>query len=762
MAGSARRPQPKPTDSAHTWSQWQAWDNIRSGSKNKPSAASQSTGSGASARAASGSRPPPPPPPVPPRASPQKQPKGSFGARVQRGGYIPDSPGDEPSVTKDNYFTTRTHSTLFNETSSAARARRRAPPSPPINTEDDSAFTEMRQSTPYQTQGGERFDPWNGASNIGRSKSTRESNRKFYNSEGESSTPASARQRSASIPNGADASPQGAQSGESQRAASATPASGEYEDTSNNGDTGRGKNGSQLYAKQSLSNSANPRFTENVSPPQRVSSKTVDGDFYSEKTFNLPPELEELVLEFQSSSEDKFHTHRGLNSFEQNLKKVIQQLSANKYSPQADALEIAKNTRMAQQSKNAANNIHSRSFGSQHADESHRFTRNSTDNINTRFVAEEDANYQFSAGSPVAEDGRPAMPRTKSGSRVGRSPFNAQAPQNPFAPPTNGNAAQNSSFDPAEWSEKIGPQIFEGPAPQKTPAPSGRPMRKSSKKPVRMTAGTAGMVDSDEGSSGQEDGSRSATGSARTSGGLDGMASPMPMDVDTPLNETLHNDVRNIPVTPSRPEWRAGDVGLGIKVEGKTAGGQQAGYSPPVGGSEDTEEFRASFADLRNVEPFAEHPTGLDSFGDLKSNLPFQSAAAGQAPVRKPVTPRMQNLSLPDPPKPPASPAALGPNLGLKPSTSTWKKYMEDFGHYMQDWHMYNTRFIDHFAARRLQMQSKLSNLDWVSARDGSGLEEYNSWAEQDRLVRDKWATACNNHDIHMRGFMVNRQKMMK
>lgn len=656
-------------------------------------------------------------------------------------------------MTKDNYFTTRTHSTLFTETSSAARARRRAPPSPSHNFEDDSAFPDVRQSTPYQTQGGERFDPWNGASSIGRSKSTRESNRKSYNSEGESSTPASARQRSASIPNGTDSSPQSSQNINEPRAASATPASGEYEGNTKNGGTSNGKNGSQLYAKQFLSSSTNPCLIDDVLPPQRAPNEIDDGHFCSEETFNIPPELEALAFQFQSSSEDKSPIHKGLNSFERKLKKVIQQLSANKYSPHAVALE---NT------KNGANITNNHSFGSQHADESHTFTRNSTDNINTRFVAEEDANYQFSAGSPVAEDGRPAMPRSKSGSRVGRHLFSAHSPQNPFVQPTNGNAAQTGSFNPAEWSEKIGPQIFEASATQKTPAPSGRPMRKSSKKPVRMTAGTAGMVDSDEGSSGQEDSSKSATASARTSGGLDGMASPMPMDVDTPFNEPTHSDVRNIPVTPSRPEWRAGDVGLGIKVDGKPAGGQQAGFSPPIGGSEDSEEFRASFADLRNVEPFAERPTGLDSFGDLKSNLPFQSAAAGQAPVRKPVAARAQNLSLPDPPKPPASPAALGPNLGLKPSASTWKKYLDDFGQYMEEWHMYNTLFIDHFAARRLQMQSKLSNLDWVSARDPSGLEEYNSWAEQDRTVRDKWAIACNNHDIHMRGFMINRQKMMK
>lgn len=760
MAGSARRPQPKPTDSAHTWSQWQAWDNIRSGSR-KPSAAAQPAAGGTSARAASGSRPPPPPPPVPPRASPQKQPKGSFGARVQRGGYIPESPGDEPSATKDNYFTTRTHSNLFTETSTDARARRRPPPSPPTNVDDDSAFTEMRQSTPYQTQGGERFDPWNGASNIGRSKSTRERNRKSYNSDGETNTPTSARQRSASIPNGADSSPQGATNGDGQRAASTTPASGEYEN-SRNGGSGGDKEGSKLYAKKSPYSSTVPNSTDYVPSPQQTSTQTGVEDFYIQKTLNLPPDLEDLVSQFESSSEDTFSNHKGLNGFERNLKKVIQGLSAKKYSPHAIALENAKNARIArQQSKNDANITNDHSFGSQTADDSYHFTRNSTDNINTRFVAEEDAGYQFSAGSPLAEDGRPAMPRSKSGSRVGRSPLSAQAPQNPFASSASGTTAQNGSFDPAEWSEKIGPQIFEAPVGQKTP-PSSRPMRKSSKKPVRMTAGTAGMVESDESSSGQEDMSKSATASARTSSGLDGMASPMPMDVDTPLNEPIHSGVRNIPVTPSRPEWRAGDVGLGIKNDGKSAGTQQAGFAQPAGGSEDTEEFRASFADLRNVEPFADRPTGLDSFGDLKSNLPFQSSAAGQAPVRKPVANRSQNLSLPDPPKPPASPAALGPNLGLKPSASTWKKYLDDFGQYMQEWHLYNTRFIDHFSARRVQMQSKLSDLDWVAARDGSGLDEYNSWAEQDRIVRERWNIACNNHDIHMRGFMVNRQKMMK
>lgn len=768
MASSARRPPPRPTE-ANRNSQWQAWDHIRS---NKTSAAGQNTAASSPSRPASASRPAPPPPPIPPRAAPQKQPKGSFGARVQKNGYIPESPGDEGAHSKDNYFTTRTHSSLFSETSTAARARRRAPPSPPGKGEDnnndgddddDSAFPGVRHSTPYQTHGGEKFDPWGGASNIGRSRSTREPSRQLYTNYNErSASDANTRQRSSSIPNVADNLSQGAQSRNGQRAASTTPASGGYQKSPKDSDPTYSKGDNKLYAKQSLFRSATPpcssagrtcsltasfNKTHLTAQPGRVPDRLVH-----KKQRSLSPVSEEptSAKPTKSSSEDKPLNLGGLNGFELKLSLLLQQLSTQKWGSQEDIIAMA-----APCSKKGANGLNNHSFGSQtHTPtDSHRFTRNSTDNINTRFVAEEDANYQFSAGSPVADDGRPAMPRNKSGSRLGRTPFSAQAPQNPFAQTPSNNSAQSGSFDPAEWSEKIYPSIFEAPTPpQKTPVPNSRPMRKPSKKPVRMTAGTAGMVDMDESSSGQDDIYKESTTSRRASGvGINGSASPIPMDVDPPVHDVAANGVRNIPVTPSRPEWRAGDVGLGIKVDAK-----------PVGGSEDTEEFKASFADLRNVEPFAQRATGLDSFGDLRSNLPFPSAASGQIPVRKPVAHKEKQINLPMPPKPPASPAALGPSLGLKPSAATWKKYMDNFAQYMEEWHTYNARFIEHFAARKVQVQQKLSNLDWISSKDDSGLAEYNSWEEQDHLVRDEWVAACNNHEIHTRGFMINRQKMMK
>lgn len=776
-ASAPRRPAGRKAESSsHTW---QAWEDMRSGAKSKTGNKTGGQSSGTS-RASSYAAPPPPPPPVPPRPSPHKQPKGAFGTRVQKGGYVPESPGDEPSVTNNNYFTTRTHTNLFNETSTATRARRRAP----SDASRDDSFVDSRQSTPYQTQGGEKFDPWSGASNISRSRSTREQNRKAYDDEEQAH--ASPRHRSASVPDDSDNAAQAKRGGNEgfnfsgHQDGGPTSANGEFQTQEDfkNGGAANGKDSPKLYANQSHYSSKRPSLPKaplkKVSPQaRRARGRAADEDFYSQKSVNLPPELQELLAQeyaakATSSSEDQSWPHGRLNAFEQNLRQqIIRTLSGAKYGP-----GISRTSGPAKQT-HIADETNTNSFGSQFpgnsfANDSPRFTRNSTDNINTKFVAEEDAtNWQFNAGSPVDESGRPAIPRTKSGSRAGRgSPFNPSTSQNPFAaPPNGGHGAQNGSFNPEEWSEKIGPQIFEAPAAQqRTSVPASRPVRNASKKakPVRMTAGTAGMVESDESSSGQEEfhNSKGQPASGRGHGGVDGAASPNAMDVDPPSVSTSgENSVRNIPVTPSRPEWRAGDVGLGINVNAKTgSAGQQAGFSPPAGGSEDTEEFRASFADFRNVEPFAERATGLESFGDLKSTLPFPSAAS--APVRKPVQ-KTHNIAFPEQPKPPAAPPALAVPT-LKPSAVGWKKYVEDFSKYLAEFSAYNAMFIDHFAARKIQINEKLADPTWLGSRDAAGIQQYMTWAEEDREVREKWADAHNKHVLNVRLFSVHRDKMMK
>lgn len=759
------RPSRKPADAT-----WKAWEEMRPGTKAKATGGPAS-GPGTSARASSAPKPPGAPPPVPPR-SPQKQAKGSFGHRVSRG-YTPQSPsGDEPSVAGNNYFTTRTHTNLFSETSSAARARRREPSNPtPTSEFRDSTFMDTRQRTPYMSHGGEKLDPFQGAASINRSRSTRETNSASYpQTDGEDSPTSSARQRRASVPDNLDNDPKGKRRESSNVNGAARPDTGPHgfnpaheEQSHVQQDGADGKEGSKLYANQPRLRS---RFSNNEVPPKTQQATSRAG---SERTFNKPlhpsPALHDLHTR-QSSSEDPKPPSSGLNAFELKVRDLLSRLSAMKYSShdlgmQSGGDQDAQPPKAFRQQSRADDETPS-SFGVQFNDESHtdhyRSSRNSAENINTRFVADESdaSNWQFNAGSPVDEAGRPAMLRSKSGSRVGRkSPFRAQSFQMPSAEAANeGGPPQNSSFNPDEWSEKIGPQIFQTSATQK--ANTARPIRNPSKKPkpVRMTAGTAGMVESDESSSGQDDTLKKPTTPGNTNG-LNDTASPNAMDIDPPMDYLNAKGVRNIPVEPSRPEWRAGDV------KGMTPG-LTPGAAPQAGGSEDTEEFRASLSDLKNVEPFAQRATGLDSFGDLKSTLPFQSGASGQAPVAQSQTNhKPNNLRLPSAPKPPNAPAPFAVP-GLKPSATLWEKYAGDFYVYLTEWHRFDTKFSDHFHARNLEVQKKVSDPSWVMSRDASGIQEYLTWTEQDRQVRVTWAQACDNHEMHLRVFMAHRDKMTK
>jgi hypothetical protein len=740
---------------------WKAWEEMRPGTKAKATAG-QASASGASARASSAPRPSAAaPPPVPPR-SPQKQAKGSFGHRVSRG-YTPQSPsGDEPSVAGNNYFTTRTHTNLFSETSSAARARRREPsnPPPPSSEFRDSTFMDTRQRTPYMSHGGEKLDPFQGAASINRSRSTRETNSASYrHTDGEESPTSSARQRRASVPDNLDNDPKGKRREDNHvnGAADANTGPGAFKQH----ESADGKEGSKLYATQPYVRS---EFSSSEVPPETQQATSRAG---REETFNKSPRptpaLHHLHAQL-SSSEDPKPSSSGLNAFELKVRDILSRLLATKYPSYGPGVQSggdrdAQHSQTFQQQR--ADSENPSSFGVQF-DESftdrYRFSRNSADNINTRFVADEgDAtNWQFNAGSPVDETGRPAMPRSKSGSRVGRqSSFRAQSFRAPSAePPNEGGPPQNSSFNPDEWSEKIGPQIFQTSTTQK--ANTARPIRNPSKKPkpVRMTTGTAGMVESDESSSGQDDNLKKPTTLGNTNG-INETASPNAMDIDPPMDYLSAKGVRNIPVEPSRPEWRAGDV------KGMTPG-LTPGAVPHTGGSEDTEEFRASLADLKNVEPFAQRPTGLDSFGDLKSTLPFQSGPSGQAPVAQPQpNPKATNLHLPVAPKPPNAPPTFAVP-GLKPSAAAWEKYAREFCTYLTEWYRFSTKFSDHFHARNLEVQKKVADLGWVKSRDPTGIQEYLTWAEQDRQVRATWSQACDNHEMHVSVFMAHRDKMMK
>lgn len=304
--------------------------------------------------------------------------------------------------------------------------------------------------------------------------------------------------------------------------------------------------------------------------------------------------------------------------------------------------------------------------------------RSSADNINTKFVQDEHLNWKFTAGNAAASEPQtPTKSRPASRSRVTRRNTPKRPAQTSRMPSTQESSEESTTqgFSAGEWNEKIGTQHFE---PQRSnSASSTSPSRRTHSKkpnPVKMTAGSAGLVDEDESEEGQETPQRPSSGA-------------VPMDIDSPPVEKADstpkasqtNGARNIPVEPHRAEWRAGDLnGVHSKstspsLESDSAKEPFSGgasvpqasapmpgmpFVPHNGGSEDTEEFRTTFADFKKVEPFADPtPTGLQDFADLKSTLPFESRPSEKIPldIERPVQP----LEFPTPPVAPRLPSTL-------------------------------------------------------------------------------------------------------
>ncbi len=399
----------------------------------------------------------------------------------------------------------------------------------------------------------------------------------------------------------------------------------------------------------------------------------------------------------------------------------------------------------------------------------YRFERNSAESINTRFVAEEhsNTNWQFNAGGLPGQDATPPVRRSRSSGRLGRSPPKGR-PSLRNGPTVivlddSDNEAPHSGFDAQEWTQKIGSEHFAPkPPPQASVSPS-RPMRPAKKpKPALRTAGTAGMVPEDTTSS-SDDKSRPTT---EAESAEEGTNSPTAMDIDPPLGAPgvarQTNGARTIPVEPFRPDWRAGD-GNGIKPDGPPGfARQQPTFSTSnAGGSEDTDDFRTGFSEFRNVAPFSDAPTGLSSLSDLHSTLPFESQASTRIPAQR--TTSRQSIKFPKPPIAPRPPPSLA-IPSLKATATAWANYCRDFERYLQNWAAFNSLYVDHFAARRsnIEKQRRDGGFEWLTTRSDAGIREYVSWLEQDKEVRATWDVAAKDHEQRIREFMSHRDKMMK
>ena len=416
--------------------------------------------------------------------------------------------------------------------------------------------------------------------------------------------------------------------------------------------------------------------------------------------------------------------------------------------------------------------------------DTHRFARSSTDDINTSFVDDEDPNtWQFNAGG--GEDTQPKS-RSQSGSRTGRRSPNKRPALHRVDTPnaTSESGKSDGGFNPEGWSDKFGPQTFVPQPPQAASASPTRSSRTNSRRPKAAKAAPGSATVIDESSDDELFEWRGRKAQTEPVAG----ESPQAMDIDSPPAGTpvgapagvstapspspQPNGARNINVEPSRPEWRPGNVAA-VNAEPEPIQPTQPTepaeptvptdatkkeFNPNAVGSEDSEEFRTSFADLKNVAPFAQQDDGLKSFADMKDTLPFESKPSAKLPIKLPKPPPLQFPRIPTAP-------TLPPTVfvsGLKPNTASWEKYVKEFETYLRNWDAFNGQVADHFSTRKTNIAKsrETQGYGFLENRDDSAIQEYCNWVQQDIDVRRQWAEACEDHQRRLREFMAFRLKM--
>ncbi|KAL8372385.1 hypothetical protein RB595_001944 [Gaeumannomyces hyphopodioides] len=744
-------PPPRPQDNDDAKSRAEAFESMRfHGRKAAPTAPQPNSSAGAS-------RPRPPPPD--PRqtaytASQREKAEASFGTRTpraSRSGFVPGSPmGDEAPVSSKHYATKR-HTSLFEDTASAYQKPQASAPSSDHDDGGPRPFLDPR-SSPYGGVRGERFDPFSGTK-LGRAGSTREIPRKPVGGDANAFGATTHRQRSFSVSDDADSPSKAA---EGRRGSEANP-------------------GKAYHANTSARMPSSPT-------PSRF------GERYTPKpSFQGGDDASSSGASAANFGSEKANSATGrTNGGQPNVYPTPGHRSAESLTPNANES---------------------------------RFMRNSADNINTRFVAEEhaNANWQFNAGNEENDENGsgPRRSQSQSGNRGRRSPpknrpqsrsagmaaaaaaaaaagMAAEAFMSSGADAPNGPADSEQQpqkdqhrFDADQWREKIGSEHFVPVAPPRSATSPTRGNRSGKRRTkVHMTkGGSAGLMDDDETTSGEE----KPAGAPLNGGGAD---SDNAMDIDTPMGDASPipqvNGVRGVPLEPSRPEWRAGDangfagaspgsgasptpgIGLGLNIGSPSAVpplppkipvNEQARFNTSnAAGSEDTDDLGANFADLKNVEPLAQRPSGLGSFEDLKTTLPFESQAAATPPLDRPSVRPQGKITFPKPPMPPRPPTAFG-IPSMTPNRSAWDKYVAEFEVYLREWDVVDAMFLDHMITRQGNTK-KMKQKGWSAVASDEGMQQYYAWLEEDKQVHEKWTAYSNEHHRRVREFMAHKEKM--
>jgi len=242
-----------------------------------------------------------------------------------------------------------------------------------------------------------------------------------------------------------------------------------------------------------------------------------------------------------------------------------------------------------------------------------------------------------------------------------------------------------------------------------------------------------------------------------------GSASPNAMDIDPPLetqlpatNGNAAKEARNVPVEPSRPEWRAGDgVDAAAQPQSATVGPSEVpkpadSTNQPV----TAEDFKTNLEDLKNVEPLYQTATGLSSFNDLTSNLPFESKAASRVPLSRSFA--SGQLDLPKPPRAPTLPIIAA--SATRPTPSSFDTYLVAFKAYMTEYDSFNTKMIIHFVSRKNQVDAFPPG--WLEAFGGSSIEKYKIGLKEDQHIHEWWSVATDKHVSAVTDFQWVRDVM--
>ncbi|RBQ72936.1 hypothetical protein FVER14953_06084 [Fusarium verticillioides] len=793
-------------------------------SKKNAARAFENMRKGASAKANDQPRPPPPPPPPRTESARQRQ-EASFGAR--KTGFHPRTAGgDEPPVSSSNY-SSRPASERYAQRFGSDIPQQEPPPIPqrppptampdPLSQfRDQDSTVDPRQSTPYaSSNGGEKTNPFDGIS-ITRAKSTREATRQGQSASKKEPFIFASRQRSASTPKGGKAqdvplNDEAPEQPSIPRDPTDRPKAPLKKTRSGfkSVPLGPSQQATEFPANDKPTDSpggptmyANPFSTTSSRPILKSSNKCRGHHGYDSLGNHC---LYEIPFKpSQSSPSGRQDSTHQLTPFERQQQELLRQL-INNASPDSPAKKPKLQDRDSKTPgmPNCANKVCSHSFSfpvnddtfSRTSPDHHRFSRRSTDNINTSFADEEDAAaWEFNAGG--AEQGSPSRPRKPGRQSPGmRPPMSGKSTPSFMSDAEKSDSAKpESAFNPAGWD--FGPQTFV-PQPSKSVSPT-RSTRVTSRKPkAAKTTSYVNLVDD----SSSEDEVLEWRG-RKVQEGPPAAESPQAMDIDTPpapssmppprppkvpspqpvqttpspqpaqpVNQPQQpvgtnqapgavpapHAARNIHVEPTRPEWRPGNVDTVNGNEHRPESPVKA-FNPNNMGSEDSEEFQASLADLRNVAPFTQQSSGLKSFSDLKDNLPFESKAAPQIPMK---LPKVHPLIFPTAPTAPQIPAAATVN-GVKPSALTWETYVKDFEQYLKQWDTFNAQVVDHFATRKshITRTREEKGYSFLENRGDADIQEYYNWLEQDMDVRRRWAAACEEHEHRFREFMAFRIKM--